>query len=152
MLFANVAIAGFAALAWAARVWARSAARWALIVLAFALFALATLTRQNGLAVPLWGAGGLVAIALRASTARPRRKARAIGLGVGALACCLAIVAAANYGLAMRSDGEPAQARQLEWLRVWDMAGEVRADLDLKLPTLRHEAPARSIGLDADAG
>ena len=140
VLFADAAIAGFAALAWAARVWDRRARRWSLIALAFALFALAALTRQNGLVIPLWGAAGLAAIARRT---QPR--ARAIGLGLGALAGCLAVVVAASQALALHGDGEPAQARQLEWLQVWDLAGAVRADPRLDLAGLARDAPDTAV-------
>lgn len=137
VLFADAAVAGFAALAWAARVWDEPAPRRGLVVFTFALFALAALTRQNGLLTALFGAAGLVAIARR----REAPRAAAIRLGVGAFAGCLAAVMAASYALALHSDGEPAQARQLEWLQVWDLAGAARIDPSLDLSGLGHDAP-----------
>lgn len=141
VLFADAAVAGFAALAWAARVWDEPAPRRGLIVLGFALFALAALTRQNGLLTPLFGAAGLVAIARR----REAPRAAAIRLGVGAFAGCLAAVMAASYALALHSDGEPAQARQLEWLQVWDLAGADHIDPYLDLAGLEHDAPEAAV-------
>ena len=137
VLFADAAVAGFAVLAWAARVWDRRACRWSLIALAFALFALAALARQNGLVIPVWGTVGLAIMARRSGAP----KAQAAWLGVGALAGCLAAVVAASFALALHSDGEPAQARQLEWLQVWDLAGAVRADPRLDLAGLGRDAP-----------
>ena len=69
---------------------------------------------------------------------------RAIGHGLGALAACVALFGAASYGLAMRGDGEPARALQLEWLRVWDLAGAVRADPGTPLTILDQSAPSIS--------
>jgi hypothetical protein len=128
VLFADASLAGFAALAWCARAWDRPARRIGLAVLAFALFALAALSRQNGLITPVWGAGALAILAWRAGAGRPGRLRVAIGLGLAALALCLAVVAAAGLALERRSDGDPAQARQLAWLQVWDLAGAARLD------------------------
>ena len=61
VLFADAAIAGFALLALAASRWASARLRWALIVAAFLLFALATLARQNGAIALLFGAIALLA-------------------------------------------------------------------------------------------
>jgi hypothetical protein len=141
VLFADTAVAGFAALAWAARMWASPVRRWGLIGLAFALFALAALTRQNGLLTPLWAAAGLAAIARRSGAS----KARAARLGGGALAGCLALVVAASIALVLHSDGEPAQARQLEWLRIWDLTGADFADPYLDLAGLEHDAPDTAV-------
>jgi hypothetical protein len=141
VLFADAAVAGFAALAWVARVWDRPLRRWGLVALAFALFALAALTRQNGLLIPLWGAAGLAVIAGCAGGS----KARAIRLGVGSLAGCVAAVMMASYALALHSDGEPAQARQLAWLQVWDLAGAVQNDPYLDFAGLEHDAPDAAV-------
>jgi hypothetical protein len=141
VLFADAAVAGFAALSWASRVWDRRVWRWGLIALAFALFALAALTRQNGLLIPLFGAVGVAVIAERTGGS----KAKGIRLSVGVLAGCLAAAIAASYALALHGDGEPAQGRQLEWLQVWDLAGAVRVDPALDLIGLEHDAPDAAV-------
>ena len=139
VLFADTAVAGFAALAWSARLWPRPALRYSLAALAVALFALACLVRQNGLLIPLWGTAGFAAVAWRGSP--PRRRLAAVAHGVGALAACLALAAAGATALAWRSDGEPAQAEQVEWVQVWDLAGAVRLQPGLDLGALEQDAP-----------
>lgn len=141
VLFADAAVAGFAALAWAGRLWAAPGRRWSLIALAFALFALAALARQNGLLVPLFGAAGLGVVARRGGT--PHR--HAIGDSARVLVGCLLLVWAANAGLAKHGDGEPAQARQLAWLQVWDLAGAAHIDPSLDLADLERDAPDAAV-------
>jgi hypothetical protein len=147
VLFADAAVAGFAALAWAGRTWASPARRHGLAGLAAVLFALAALTRQNGVLVPLWGAAGLAGVAWRAGDGRPGdgrpgRGGRALGYGLALLGASLALAAGGGVLLARHGDGEPAQALQLEWLQVWDLAGAVRADPGLPLAGLARDAPA----------
>lgn len=142
VLFANAATAGFASLAWAGKTWAAPPRRYGLIGLAFVLFALAALTRQNGIIAAVWGAAGLIAIAWRAAPNRPGRAPRAIGHGLAALTACTALVGTASYGLALRGDSEPAQAVELEWLQLWDLAGAVQADPGAKLAVLDQTAPS----------
>jgi hypothetical protein len=138
VLFADASLAGFALLAWAAHAWAAPPRRWALVIAAFALFALAALARQNGAITPVWGAVGLAAIAWRAED----DWRRAAVSGLAALAACLALVGGAGWLLAQHGDGEPAQAQALEWLQVWDLAGAVRADPAFALAGLERAAPA----------
>ncbi len=141
VLFADASLAGFAALAWCARAWDSPPRRRALAALAFTLFALAGLARQNGIVTPIWGAAGFAALAWRAAAGRPRRLGGAIGQGLAALAACLALIGGASLALDLHSDHEPAQAQQWEWLQVWDLAGAVRADPGFGLAVLDREAP-----------
>jgi len=137
VLFADASVAGFAALAWSARLWPRPALRHGLAAMAFVLFALACLVRQNGLLIPLWGAAGFAAIAWRQGL----RPLAALAQGLAALAACLVLALAGAAALAARSDGEPAQAEQVEWVQAWDLAGAVRLEPGLDLGVLERDAP-----------
>ena len=151
VLFADASLAGFAALAWAARLWRRPWARAALIGAAFAGFGLAALARQNGAVVPICGAAGLGVIAWRAERDGPRRLAAALGHALIALAGCAALAGAAEAALLAHGDGEPAAAQQLEWLQAWDLAGAVRAEPGLGLAVLSARAPAAAAFLRGEA-
>ena len=137
VLFADAALAGFAALAWAARVWDRPARRWGLLLLAALLFAVASLTRQNGLIAPLFGALGLAGVAgLRApGVARP------VATGVAALAVVLLLAGVATLALRAHGDGRSEGPHHLNILQVWDLAGATHTDPGLPLPALQAEAP-----------
>jgi len=142
VLFADAALAGFAALAWSGRAWARPPRRFSLLLLAFALFSLAALSRQNGWVVPMCGALALVAIRLTAP-ARSSDGLGAVAYGLAALAVTGAICGAAGAALAARDDGKPETARQLRRLQVFDLAGAVRADPSVALSILHREAPVQ---------
>ena len=144
VLFADAAVAGFAALAWTGRCWDRRRLRFGLIAAAFALFSLAGLARQNGLIVPLCGAIGLAGIvylreigALGLATACKR----AGSYGVASLALALALVASGALALHTRSDGQPENLHQLRRLEVYDLSGMARLEPSLDLAILHHEDP-----------
>ena len=134
VLFADAAIGGFAALAWAGRCWDRRGLRWALASLSLALFTLAALTRQNGVIVAMAGAGALGAITgVKSAKMRFGRSALA---GVVALACMGAGAAVVSNALAAHSDHKPATAQQINTVRLYDLAGAIRRRPGLALPTL----------------
>ncbi len=142
VLFANAALVGFTALAWAGRLWEEPARRGVLLCAALLLIGLAALTRQNGIVVAPFAALSLAGIArsrLRVSTRRPLLKALAWSLG--GLASAVAIVVLANAMLLARSDGRPENAAHLKVLQAYDLAGAVARDPGVPLPVLRAEAP-----------
>jgi hypothetical protein len=146
VLFANAALAGFAALAWSGRVWARPRRRWVLLGIAFLFFTLATLTRQNGGVAALFGATALAAIAvthppapMRGLWSRPEIRAVLwVASSLALVAVCVVLVSAA---LVARSDGRPEDANHLRVLQVYDLAGAVRSDPSLPLTILGARQP-----------
>jgi hypothetical protein len=144
VLFANAALAGFAALAWAGNLWAWPAWRWTALTMAFALFALASLARQNGFVVPLCGAAALAVMSLASGEGRrlaPAAVVRAALYGLAALVLVVGVNRAATYGLDLYSDGEPETENQLKRLQVYDLAGAAHADPRVDLAVLHREAP-----------
>jgi hypothetical protein len=154
VLFANAAMAGFAALAWADRLWARPIARWPLLGAALALFTLAALTRQNGAVVPLCGAlaAGAMAIDHGPPGLGLGRRAAAAGLGgVLMLGLTLGAMALATAALETHGDHRPENANHVKILRVFDLAGAARRAPDLDLAVLRREQPALARFIADDA-
>ena len=144
VLFADAAMAGFAALAWAASIWRRPAARGGAIVVAFALFSLACLVRQNGAIIPFCGVAALFAISWNAEKTMgpsPGAVGRSARRALAAAALTALAVGAADYALSRHSDGEPQDSRQLERLQVYDLAGAVRADPAASLATIHRSNP-----------
>jgi hypothetical protein len=144
VLFANTALAGFAALAWAGRDWERPSRRFALLLLAVLLFALAALARQNGFVAALFGALAIVAIALTRPPAAGRRTSRIAGaLGLGALAVALVALVhgVATMALESHGDGRRETLNHAKVLQVFDLAGAVSLRPSLPLPVLHMERP-----------
>jgi hypothetical protein len=144
VLFADTALAGFAALAWAGRLWARPGARWTLLAGALALFTLAALTRQNGAVAPLCGALALGAMTLARPSPVQGLARRAAG---AALAAILALgLMGAGFGLATAAleahgDHHPENASHMKILQVFDLAGAASRDPGLDLTLLRRDQP-----------
>jgi hypothetical protein len=148
VLFADAAVAGFAALAWAARTWERPGARFALVGAALALFTLAALTRQNGVLVALAGAAALAAIAAA-------KGARAPALhGVVAVLLMTAAGAGATAALATHGDRQPELDRQFTALQIFDLTGAVHHDPAEPLAAMHAMNPAleRFIRVQAASG
>src|SRR5262249_30269240 len=116
VLFANAMVAGFIALAQAEARWANARARCAWILAAFALFALAALTRQNGLVAPAFGALALALIAWRKQGLRSGAL-----IGSVALAAVLLVVFTAGALFARNSDHGEGPVAQLKLLRLYDL-------------------------------
>ena len=144
VLFADASLAGFAAIAWAARLWPRRPARLALSALALALFTLAALARQNGLIVAVAGALTLAWVALAKSghLTAPRAALRFALVAAGGVATMGLVGGLAEFEFRAHSDHEPAAARQWMSLQIYDLAGALRRDPGLDLPVLRHADPA----------
>jgi hypothetical protein len=143
VLFANAALAGFAALAWAGRSWAKPRCRAALVAASLMLFSLASLARQNGFVVPLFGALALAAVAFeRGSSRTGSRIARAALWAASALALTGIAAVLASAALAAHSDRRPEDANHLKVLQVYDLAGALQRDPALPLPILHDSQPA----------
>lgn len=141
VLFADASLAGFAALAWAARPWRRPAARFGFSAAALVLLAVAGLARQNGVIVAIAGALTLAFVAL-ARQARPRRRAPSFAIALAAGLALLGMVGAvANAEFTAHSDHQPETAREWMTLQLYDLAGATRRDPALALPILHRRAP-----------
>lgn len=147
VLFADAAVAGFAAIAWAARLGERKGARFALSGLALALLTLAALTRQNGVIVAVIGAMTLAFV----DPARGRSWLRPAGTAGVALAAMALAGGLAEVGFRAHSDHRPEAARQWMTLQVYDLAGAVRRDPRLPLAELHRSAPAIETFIRHDA-
>jgi hypothetical protein len=138
ILFADAAVAGFAALAWAFARWDAMRIRTACLGLSFTLLTLAALTRQNGLVLLPCAGAALGWIAARHGLSRWS----AAGLGAGFLAGTLALTACATMLLNLRSDGNPGPQEQIRLLQAYDLAGALAKEPALPLtaldPTLAH--------------
>jgi hypothetical protein len=122
ILFADAAIAGFAALA----VYAQTQRRAALILSAL-LLVLAASTRQNGLILlPVASVtAGLIACRLGGSGWRH---------GAAFLLAVLALTAAVNIALASRTDGGDGASAELRLGQSYDLAGALAREPGLALP------------------
>ncbi|HEY0265161.1 MAG TPA: hypothetical protein VGC16_00320, partial [Rhizomicrobium sp.] len=126
MLFADAAIAGFAALAAYA-----DRPRMAWLVLAALLLALAASARQNGVVL-------LPVAALTAALVAPHRPWRH---GLGFLAATLGLTVAIALALAPRGDHGEGAAAQVRLGQSYDLAGALARQSGLALPSLAHEDP-----------
>jgi hypothetical protein len=144
VLFADVSVAGFAALAWAGRSWFSVGRRFGCLFIAFGLFSLAGLARQNGFIVPVCGAAALAAISLMRSPPGASPKAalgRSAAYGLLFLALTVLVMSLATYELDAHSDGQPENLHQLKRLQVFDLAGAAHIDPNIDLSILHDQAP-----------
>lgn len=149
VLFADSALAGFAFLAWAGRCWDDPLRRYGLIIMALGLLSLAGLVRQNGVIASVWGCVALAILAgHQPSRSLSMRLARAAGHGLAAAVLALGLMAVVDAALLSHSDGEPAQAEQINLLQAWDLAGAIRIDPRFRLTRLGRSDPdaARWLG------
>ena len=143
VLFANAALAGFACLAWAGRLWARAFSRYLLLGAALLLFAVASLTRQNGSVVVVFGALALAIVAASRPAVRTRpRTLRAVLWAMSALALVGVGDGLVTAALRAHSDGRPEDANHLKVLQVYDLAGATRLDPSTPLAILHVRQPA----------
>ncbi|MBI1330629.1 MAG: hypothetical protein GC166_12100 [Alphaproteobacteria bacterium] len=149
VLFANLGVCAFVALAVSARYWTQTRARYMALAISILFFAAAALTRQNGVLVLFAGACALGWMAVRAEG----RRAGAI-YGAGILLVTLAIVGTANLLLGLRIEGSSGPARQFRLLEFYDITGLIKAHpglplavLDMRAPILAHEIRVDAVGL-----
>jgi hypothetical protein len=138
VLFADAAVAGFVVLAQAASRWRKAGLRWALILAAFLLFALATLVRQNGVLALLFGALALVVAARKNGFAA----GRAMLCGAAAALVAVCVIALASLALAERTSEGSGPLGQIRLLQFYDLIGGVKADPAIKLDVLSRANPA----------
>jgi hypothetical protein len=143
VLFADLALAAFASLAWAAKMWARRGVRAGLLALSLSFFVLASLTRQNGFIAPLFGAVafGAIQVTRRPSSSWTRRARAAVGAMIIAVGLVGALDSLATAALRARSADAPQGAHHLKVLEVFDLAGALHTDPALALASLRTEDP-----------
>ncbi|HTW35442.1 MAG TPA: hypothetical protein VMD53_12565 [Rhizomicrobium sp.] len=132
VLFANLSIAGFAALAVAGEKWERRRLRFGLLVAAFLLLSVATLVRQNGGVVLPAAAAALAWIAWQKSS--PRKIRATFLYGMSALAGAAVAVVAMHAALALRIPGDPSPAVAFRLLQFYDLIGALKAKPALALP------------------
>jgi hypothetical protein len=137
VLFANLAIAGFAALAVAGEKWEHRRLRFGLLVAAFLLLCVATLVRQNGGVVLPAGVVALAWIAWQKSSAAKLRAA--FLYGVSALVGAAVAVVAIHAALALRIPGDPSPAVGFRLLQFYDLIGAIKTKPSLELPYLEDD-------------
>jgi hypothetical protein len=133
LLFADSAIAGFAALAVAAK---RSPPSLSLLALCGSLLVLAALARQNGLVLLPVAAVALGWIAARKLGARA-----GLAYGLGFLAGVALLLGAANWGLSLRSDGGAGTRAEIQRAQIYDLIGALKAAPGLALPLVGRRQP-----------
>jgi hypothetical protein len=134
MLFADACLAGFVCLAHAAVHWSSRTSRLALLCTAAVLLSLAVLTRQSAAVILPCAVG---AIAARASNRRT-----GVVYGAAFMLACGALTLGVNALLQLRASKALGPIEQIEDLQLYDMAGMLKRQPDLKLPVLEREAPA----------
>jgi hypothetical protein len=136
-LFANACVAGFVCLGLAAEHWRRERLRIGMLFGCAALFALAALTRQNGLVVLPCAVAGLAIIAAR------QEKSWRLGAGYAAVLLLVAggLALGANALLELRWDGTPSREAQIKILRLYDITGMAKRNPAITLESLERDAP-----------
>jgi len=133
VLFADAALAGFAALARAADAWP---ARWPWLVASGLLLCLAAMARQNGVVLLPVAAVTLGLIAARHVTRRT-----AIGYGAGFLLATLIVSFAVDAALIAHGDGGAGASGELRYVQTYDLAGAVNRNPALELNRLKRTDP-----------
>jgi len=137
VLFADSALGGFIMLALAGALWRNCAGRWCLICVAFLLFVLAALARQNGaLAIP-FAALALLLMGRRQGERWPRTTA----LALGTVILSVAAVFAASAMLAERTGGVSGVPGQWKLLQLYDLIGEIKREPALQFRELARSNP-----------
>jgi hypothetical protein len=148
VLFANLAVAGFVCLAYGARRLAEPDAGRLPVLASFFLFALASLTRQNGMLVLPAAAVALAVVA----GGRDRRRFVAYGAGSLALGVVLMLATSALLGRVYRGDRTAAAAGgTLRMLQHYDIVGTAAHSPGLALPILDAADPTLDDKVRADA-
>ena len=137
VLFADSAVAGFVLLAQVGARRRHHLLRWSLVCASFLLLVLATLARQNGVVVLIFGALGLVMITRKQGAGWMS----AVAAGSAAFACGLCVAIAASAALMERTGGVSGTPGQIRLLELYDLIGEAKLDPALKLETLSRANP-----------
>lgn len=133
ILFADSAIAAFAALAMAADNWNRRG-RW--LFLSALLLAMAALARQNGIVLLPAAAAALGWIA-----ARQVGRCGAVAYGAGLLLAVLVLIGGATWALAARGDGGAGLRAEIQRGQLYDLVGALKISPALALPELDAAEP-----------
>lgn len=145
VLFANLVVAGFVALAGAARVWPRTPARWALLALATLALAVAALVRQNGFVVI-----GPWALALGWIAAQGRW-GRGLGWTVVGLAAPVLLALAINHANPVQDPPGRSFAIGPRLLAHYDLTAALAEDPARPMPRLAAERPDKLAVLRREA-
>lgn len=137
ILFADAALAAFAALAQAGRATGAMSRIW--LGAAFVACVVATLVRQAGFVVPLVAAAVYLALEARR---RGRPLAGAIARAGGGLLALLLVAVLSYAAFAAHGDGRPGATAELAMLRTFDIAGALRLRPQLPTRALHRQAPA----------
>jgi hypothetical protein len=137
VLFADAALAGFAALAHAGARWRNPPWRWMLLGASFLLFVLASLARQNGAITIPFAALAVLVIAKREGARWPR----AIVVASGTVLLTAALTLAAGTTLAERTGGVTGVPGQWKLLQLYDLIGEAKHDASLQFHPLARVNP-----------
>jgi hypothetical protein len=140
VLFADSAIAGFVSIAHAGVRWRQSNQRSGLLCAGIVLLVLATLARQNGAIVLVFGVATICALAAVMSPSGTRTRT-VLTFGIGASMSAIALVLVASLALATRTPGESGAKAQFKLLELYDIIGAVKADPGLALNPIAHANP-----------
>jgi hypothetical protein len=147
ILFSASAVAGFVALAGAARDWAIPRWRYGWLGAALVLLVLASLARQNGILLLLGGVAAFGWIAMRQENLDWRTAAKRTGI---ALLAAILLFAMANVLLGLRLTKEFGGARQFRLLQAYDIIAVLAAKPDLPLDRLDESDPTLSAAMRGD--
>ena len=135
VLFANLTVAAFVALALATRVWAKPPQRWLLLALGVAALALGALVRQNGgVVIAFW------ALALGWIAARGRWR-RGLGWGLAGLVAPLLLAFALNAVNPVQESPTRKHATGSRLLAHYDVSAAIVEDPNRPLPHLEADRP-----------
>ena len=137
VLFAGAAVAGFAALAGAGRLWTSLRWRAASLLSALVLLSLATLARQNGAVVLPFAALAVGWIAAKRGVSGPR----SLASGLAFLAIAGLVVLGGSAALATRLETGSALADSWEALETYDIVAAAAREPGLDLAVLAKRAP-----------
>jgi hypothetical protein len=135
VLFANLTVAAFTALALAARVWAKPPQRWLLLALGVAALAFGALVRQNGGVVIVFWALALGWIAAQG------RWSRGAGWGLAALVAALVLAFVLNAVNPVQEAPARRHATGQELLAHYDVGAAIAEDPRRPLPHLEADRP-----------
>jgi hypothetical protein len=146
ILFANCALAGCVALARAAKAWPKFFVRWAWLLVALVLLALATLVRQNGLVVAVCAAAALAWIG------RGRGWFKGLAWGVGGLAAVVAVSHLMSVAVEpTATSADEATTKGVRILQRYDVIGAVARDPTFKTTNMHAFDPAADDVIHANA-